>query len=163
MLHFLSTIPLLAERALSIAYKYQSFDLEKYPLIFRPIINFLTLSFFTSSGVKIYPVYIFYFVVALYIIINIIFARIRLFVNQFGVERYTLVYRDAQINFMSYVSLVVVVTFLLPDYANAKYTIFALPFVYAYVVGCFFRISHFSFSLVLLNFAVILNLIWLRV
>ena len=70
--------------------------------------------------------------------------------------------QDAQVNLIAWVSLVLVISFLLPDYANAKYTIFTLPFFFSYVIRFSLKISIFAFSLIILNFVVILNLILLR-
>lgn len=87
---------------------------DKYPLILRPVITFMTGIFMTPSGVKVFPLYVVYGV-GLLVMIN----RLR---KSHGAG-------PLLSAMLSVITTIMFFTFMLPDYANAKYYIFLAPFI----------------------------------
>ncbi len=114
-LTYIRYLSLLESKADAILQKSLDADFfDKYPLILRPVITFMTGIFMTPSGVKIFPLYVVYGV-GLLVMLN----RLRK-IHGAGPLLSSMLSVSTTIMFFS---------FLLPDYANAKYYIFLAPFI----------------------------------
>jgi hypothetical protein len=129
---------------------YQSLNgselVNKYPVILRPIITFMTFVFMTPSGVKV-PI--------LYVIVGFFTFFISLKIlkrNDKVLDCYWF------ISIFSIISLV----FLFPTYANAKYYIFMMPF-FVYVVLSFCTRRNVLLFFIFSSFCVFLHLILYRI
>lgn len=105
---------------------------DKYPLILRPIIIFMTGVFMTPSGIKIIPLYIFYGITLL-----IFLNRLRHLSQQKN--------KLAQPFLLSISSTILSFSFILPNYTNAKYYIFMVPFILYLALKVFSRQSIFFY------------------
>lgn len=119
---------------------------DKYPVILRPVVTFMTFTFMTPSGLKVLP---------LYIIFGIIFVIVTLKVykqNNPTLDLYWFVPLATMLFFV----------FLFPTYGNAKYFVFVTPFL-MYVITYFFCYKRIVISLVCANFLVLGNLLLFRI
>lgn len=125
---------------------------DKYPVILRPIITFMTFVIFTPFFVKVPLVYIIIGLAS----IAAIFKLVRHRLGNCSIEQ--------QISLLEmYIALLVIVSlvFMFPNYGNAKYYIFLLPFIimpFVEVLGKF-KILLFFLSM---NILVIFHLIYFR-
>jgi hypothetical protein len=114
-LTYINYLFLLESKADAIQQKSLGADFfDKYPLILRPVITFMTGIFMTPSGVKVFPLYVVYGV-GLLVMIN----RLR---KSHGAG-------PLLSAMLSVITTIMFFTFMLPDYANAKYYIFLAPFI----------------------------------
>lgn len=112
---YIKYFSLLESKADAILQKSLDADFfDKYPLILRPVITFMTGIFMTPSGVKVFPLYVIYGV-GLLVMLN----RLR---KSHGA-------RPLLSAMLSVTTTIMFFAFLLPDYANAKYYIFLAPFI----------------------------------
>ena len=111
-IHYLFLLESKADAILQKSLGADFFD--KYPLILRPVITFMTGIFMTPSGVKVFPLYVVYGV-GLLVMIN----RLR---KSHGAG-------PLLSAMLSVITTIMFFTFMLPDYANAKYYIFLAPFI----------------------------------
>lgn len=116
-LKYIGYIPLLEPKVEAILQESLHADfIDKYPLILRPVIVFMTAVFMTPSGLKILPLYLIYGT-ALLVMVN----RLRL-------RKLHATGSDLPV-LLSVATTVMLFSFLLPNYTNAKYYIFLTPFV----------------------------------
>lgn len=118
----LSNVPLISDKLLSMAALLKEQDLvAKYPVLLRPAITFMTGVFMTPSGIKIPSVYIF---VGLLLLLKTqgTTNRKTSFFN-------TLLTQDKVIYLYASLTTILLFVFLFPNYVNAKYYIFMLPFL----------------------------------
>lgn len=115
---------------------------DKYPKILRPVVTYMTWVFHTANYVKVVPLYII-FGISILIMLKKIFSyekhlassslsaleKITIF-NNFSVSR---------LNAIVCFGLILSFVFMLPNYSNAKYYIFIMPF--------FVSLASFVFSL----------------
>lgn len=130
-LTYVENIPGLAAKAQAMLNKSESGSFaEKYPVILRPVITFMTASFMTPSGIKVVPVYLIlgggglvsiWKIVAAYIVQN---HSVR--PCKEGIPRS---FQGEVILALSALTTVLFFVFMFPDYANAKYYIFLAPFI----------------------------------
>lgn len=106
-----------------------SYLVEKYPVILRPFITFMSFIFMTPSGVKV-PV--------LYVVIGFFIFKLTLKVFR-SKNRVLDIYW-----FISIVSIAFFV-FLFPSYGNAKYYVFMMPFLVYVSLRFYSRNSVFVF------------------
>lgn len=109
--------------------------IDKYPVILRPIITFMSYIFMTPSGIKVIFVYVIGGVVMLFL-----FHKVMCMKNTNSKKL---------LNFY-FTPLVTVLFFVLlfPNYSHAKYYIFMLPFI-MFVASSFYskkRVMFFSFG-----------------
>lgn len=161
-LTYLENISFLASKAEAMYSKAITHDfLEKYPLILRPIVTFMTGTFMTPSGLKVIPLYILIFISMLMIIYRL---------N----KQYHLLLESKQLNNESFnalkkkiilsssaITTILFFVFLFPDYGNAKYYVFLIPFVIALPMQIFNKLNILKF-IILLNLIVFINLILYR-
>lgn len=113
---------------------------ENYPIILRPIITFLSAVFLTPAGVKSIGAY---FIASVGLFTLFYFVRKKLKIANEIEKSKILTF------LISPFLLILLFTFLIPNYANAKYYIFTLPFL-MYVAVLVFgsqRVLIFNFSL----------------
>jgi len=128
-------LPLLMERAEAIYVKSLTADfLEKYPIVLRPVITFITGVFMTPTGIKAAPVQLMF---AVAIAVGLVRLRKRL------QQKMKLVATESNqsqqltgdisgarlMPFAAALTTIIFFTFMLPDYANAKYYMFLAPFL----------------------------------
>ncbi|MDO6639189.1 hypothetical protein Q4557_04315 [Shewanella sp. 5_MG-2023] len=138
LLTILFYLPIIGNKVMVIynAYTLTSYAdvVDKYPLLFRPLMTFISGVFMTPHGIKVillYPI-VFYFLIRLYL----------------KSRRYAYDYNAKS----GYVTLLLIFTFItctvfvLPGYSNAKYYIFVLPFILqnAIAIYGFKPVVHFS-------------------
>jgi hypothetical protein len=170
LLNYVQIVPLLADKATAIFEKSLTAEfLDKYPIILRPVITYITGVFMTPAGIKAVPVHLMFA-----ISIGIGLWRLRV---QFNHHRFTArpaistlveassggVYERGvqsarrQLPMIAALTTIVSFSLLMPDYANAKYYMFLAPFFARPMVDVFGRQSRFLF----LNACCGLMLVWL--
>lgn len=133
LLNYVQAIPLLLDKADAIYTKSLAAEfLEKYPIILRPIITYMTSVFMTPAGIKAVPVQL---VFSVAIVVGLRRLRISLRrTTTVSQEEGTVPQRpremDAERLLPMIAALMTIIVFglMLPDYANAKYYIFLAPF-----------------------------------
>jgi hypothetical protein len=114
-LTYIKYLPLLEFKADSILQKSLDADFfDKYPLILRPVITFMTGIFMTPSGIKVFPLYLVYGVSLLVML------------KRLGKSHRAGPLMSAM---LSVAATIMFFVFILPDYSNAKYYIFLAPFI----------------------------------
>ncbi|NRP37548.1 hypothetical protein XMA121_000133 [Marinobacterium sp. xm-a-121] len=126
---------------------------EKYPAILRPIISFMSGVFMTPTGLKS----IFAYIVA---VIGLYALFLRTLKRLGGIDE------ECRAKLGSFLTapllLILFFTFLIPTYANAKYYIFALPFLMYVAVSVFGSRSVFMFNIALsLSVALNIGFFWI--
>lgn len=118
---------------------------DKYPIILRPVITFMSFIFMTPSGLKVPLLYIVYFIAFLFITYKVFKGEDR----------------ENQVYWLTSIVVILFFVLLFPTYGNAKYYIFMFPF-FVYVALDYFKrlsiLTLFSFS----SLFVFLNLILYR-
>lgn len=117
LLGLLSKIPAISNKIISMSSLLEERGLvEKYPVIFRPVITFMTGIFMTPSGVKV-P--FFYVIIVVYVFI----------------KSKSSTFNDNQLAFFIASAFTVLsFVFLLPNYVFAKYYVFLIPFlIYSFI------------------------------
>ncbi|WP_148312746.1 hypothetical protein [Marinobacter similis] len=163
--HF-ESVALVGQKASSISAKASSIGEEirgKYPVILRPIITFMTGVFMTPSGVKAIPAYVISFLGLIIVFRRIMVCisdRSRRYDNGMNCENSQ--FRSACVDALAAIAIIGCFVFVLPDYANAKYYIFLVPFLF-YVssfVVCRHKILIFN---AVLSVTVLINLSLYRI
>lgn len=127
LLYFFQSIPLIDVKVNLMLDKFGKVDFrEKYPLVLRPIITYMTSILTLPSGVKS--------------VVAIIFSSLMLSLFFFKVIVYkpyikltpnlNIIYKKSILILSSGITSILFFVFLFPDYANAKYYIFLLPLVF---------------------------------
>jgi len=101
---------------------------DKYPLLLRPIITYMSLIFMTSSGLKSVATY-FYFPIFLFILI-----KYNSITDNTTVLNSNQPPKRVISEFYASITTMVSVVFVLPDHSYAKYYIFMLPFLFNYLL-----------------------------
>ena len=117
LLTYLVHISFIANKAEAMYNKALGFD-NKYPILLRPIITFISGIFMTPSGIKIIPIYILYgfmFLVSLKKIYS----------------RHNVLEKNNIILFYVSFTTILFFVFLFPDYSFAKYYVFMIPFIFS--------------------------------
>lgn len=132
LLGYLDDITLIGQKAASINAKAISIGDEiraKYPVILRPVITYMSGVFMTPAGVKVIPAYLLTFFGLVLVTIKV-FKSFRFHKYTDGKSKYYVEFRSACVNALAAISTVISLVFLLPDYANAKYYVFLLPYIF---------------------------------
>lgn len=153
VLMYTSSFDLIAGKSQAMYELLDQSDLvDKYPVFLRPIITFMTFLIFTPFFVKVPLVY----VIAGLVIIAAIIKLIR-----YSSENYSIEQQGSLLE--TYVALLVILSlvFMFPNYSNAKYYIFLLPFIIMPFVEAIGKFKILLFFLCL-NALIILHLIYFR-
>jgi hypothetical protein len=130
-LKYISYFPPLESKVKAILEDFSDTDyFDKYTLILRPVITFMTGIFMTPSGVKIFPLFVIYGIALLLMLNRLTFN------DKHGKSPYIPALLSAVFTIMFF-------SFLLPNYANAKYYIFVTPFILHSALTVFTRRSIF--------------------
>jgi hypothetical protein len=122
---------------------------HKYPVILRPLITFMSMTFMTPSGLKS---------VISYVIIGIL-STCFLFRLNFTNSENSL---NLRLYLFTPIFIVLFIVFLFPTYANAKYYMFLLPFIF-YVALSIFNKKNILILFSITSFIVMLNLLLYRI
>ena len=102
-------------------------SLSRYPVILRPIITFMGFVFFTPRYMKSIVLY----VIVLFFCLSISIRLIRLYIKNKNKSNVTINNLNNDIySFLICIFLILFFIFTLPNYSNAKYYIFLLPFFF---------------------------------
>lgn len=119
LLQFLFGVPIAGDKIQLIHYAYTESSyadiMDKYPVVVRPVMMFMTAIFMTPDGIKallLYPV-------CGLVLLNV-FSKSRRLNRHNGDEDYIIL--------LSIITFIVCTIFVLPGYSNAKYYIFCAPF-----------------------------------
>ena len=127
LLQYVAYIPILTAKAEDITELVNNKGYtEKYPIILRPIITFMAYNIFTPSYIKIIPLYL---LTGTSLIVA--FFRLNKFYNwgKVNMERhYFFKLKIDMIFAIAGISIIFFMNFLMPNYNNAKYYIFMMPF-----------------------------------
>jgi hypothetical protein len=104
---------------------------EKYPVIFRPVITFMTAVFMTSESVKVIPLYLVFGTVAWTGAARFRRLEHSMVESPYGFFRRRGVagFDECRLLLLTAIHVVLLFVFLLPTYSNAKYYLFLLPFI----------------------------------
>lgn len=153
VLMYTSSFDLIADKSQAMYELLEQGDLvDKYPILLRPIITFMTFLMFTPFFVKVPLVYIITGVIG----VAVIYKIIRYSLVNHSIEKHASLLE-------MYVALLVIVSFvfMFPNYSNAKYYMFLLPFIIMPFVE-FLDKFKIQFFLLNLNILTILHLIYFR-
>lgn len=150
-LTYLENISFLASKAEAMYNKGLKFE-NKYPVILRPIITFMTSIFMTPSGIKVGLLYLFYGPMLIWIIYKINVLRKNLNSKDFN-KKYIL--------FFSVFTTILFFVFLFPDYSFGKYYVFMIPFLFIVILDMFKKIRILQFFIIT-NVILYLHLILYR-
>jgi hypothetical protein len=127
---------------------------EKYPLILRPIITYMSFIFLTPAKIKIIPLYIIFFIFLFKYFINNI--KKVLLINKITLKNKN--YFKKLLIFISSIYFILCIVFLLPSYAFSKYYIFMTPF-FLYAIIDFYTEENMRKFFLLSNLLVFFNLL----
>ncbi|KJY84159.1 hypothetical protein TW81_05005 [Vibrio galatheae] len=121
ILEYTKSISFLANKSEAILLALESKVLiDKYPLVLRPIITFMSFVFYTPAFLKVPVVYVIVGIACLFSLFKTYMKRGSISGNDF---------LESLLLSVISISFIVSFVFLFPSYANAKYYIFLLPFV----------------------------------
>ena len=142
LLQLLYSLPIIGPKAVTIFHDYTNVYTDvadKYPLILRPIVTFLTGTFMTPDGVKSLIVYI---------LCGISFFNISVHTLNFKKNTNLNLSESDFAIFVSASTMVICFVFILPGFSNAKYYIFLMPFILSIASKIYgnFKVALFSFG-----------------
>jgi len=128
--------------------------IEKYPIILRPVITYLSFIFLTPAKIKIIPLYIifsFFLLLFFFKTFKKIFAKNKITSkNKFYFQNILI--------FISSIYFIISTVVLLPSYALAKYYIFITPF-FLYGIISIYKLDKVHKFFLFSNILVFLNLL----
>lgn len=130
LLPYIENFSFLSGKAEAMFSKSELYFVDKYPVALRPVITFMTAAFMTPSGVKVVLVHLLLgaaFIVSVWKIVAAYYLQ-KLSICTNTDENFHSFQREI-ILASSSLSTVLFFVFLFPDYGNAKYYIFLVPFV----------------------------------
>lgn len=153
-LNYLVDIDFLSNKALAISDSLaDGFYIEKYPVILRPFITFMSGIFMTPSGIKILPLYVTYMIFNILLIIKII-TRYKKSLNYKEINSYDVIFIKKSIVFLlASVTTTILFIFLFPTHTHAKYYAFMIPFI---VYACISNFREKTIAILFLSSLVIL-------
>ncbi|UKB83007.1 hypothetical protein LF887_18625 [Chryseobacterium sp. MEBOG06] len=150
-LSYISNIGFLSDKANAMLQGEEKLGLRnKYPIFLRPIITFMTGIFLTPSGVKVIPVYILYGIVIVRLFIQKKTSSIQ---DKHSYQKFVFI--------SGVISATLFFIFMVPNYSNAKYYIFMLPFIFYSILNKTNKKSIFNFIIVM-NFIIYLHLFFYK-
>lgn len=140
-LNYLASFDLLSGKAIAMTELLEEGDYRnKYPVLLRPVITFMSSIFMLPSGIKVAPLYILYFALIVATLLKIR-KRYRLIKKQKENRKQKIQSFNNSILFLaSPIAVVLLFVFIAPNYSFAKYYIFTIPFI------VYFYISNFGSS-----------------
>lgn len=127
-LSYIQYIPFLAKKSQGmLALEEYGGYRDKYPILLRPFITLMTSIFMTPTGIKVVLVYLMFLVGIFKFIIKLI-----------NVNQGERIFKE-NILLLSSVTTLLFFVFLFPNYANAKYYIFMVPFFISSILQYFSR------------------------
>lgn len=127
---------------------------EKYPIILRPVITYLSFLFLTPAKIKIIPLYI---VFSFYLTLFFFKTFKKISINNKITSKNKFYFQNILI-FLSSIYFIITIVVLLPSYALAKYYIFIIPF-FLYSIISVYDFKKICKFFVLCNILVFLNLL----
>jgi MFS family permease len=109
---------------------------NNYPTILRPIITYMTSIFMLPSGVKILPLYIFYFL--LIVIFSIKITKKYKFIKKQTTHKkeHLQTLKNSLVFPVSAILVILTFVFIAPNYSFGKYYIFMIPFIiHSYILN----------------------------
>ncbi|WP_126651979.1 hypothetical protein [Chryseobacterium aureum] len=150
-LSYISNIGFLSEKANAMLQGEEKLGLRnKYPIFLRPIITFMTGIFLTPSGVKIIPVYVMYGIVIVKLFIKKTTPSID---DKHALQKFIFI--------SGVITATLFFIFMVPNYANAKYYVFMLPFIFYSILNQTNKKNIFNF-IIIMNFIIYLHLFFFR-
>jgi hypothetical protein len=159
LLTYMEQISFLAAKAEAMAALAEKGDFaNKYPVILRPIITFMTAVFMTPAGLKVMPLYI----VFMGLFIGMIFKIKRFYRASFRKKTTKLKLIDTRVTlYATAITTILFFVFLFPNYGNVKYYIFLLPFILSAALLVYSKRNMFKLFIAS-NMVVFINLILYR-
>jgi hypothetical protein len=127
---------------------------EKYPIVLRPIITYMSFIFLTPAKIKIIPLYI---IVSFYLILFFFKTFKKVSIIKKVTIKNKLYFQNILI-FISSIYFIISIVILLPSYAFAKYYIFITPF-FLYGLITIYKLEKIYKFFLLCNILVFLNLL----
>lgn len=149
ILFWMQGAPFVSNKALALLEVFEEFNFsEKYPVFLRPVVTFMTAVFMTPSGVKVIAIYILYIFLVGLAIGRLIKINLKRRSGTLGYHKYIKLDRSdtATISMMCAISFIFSIDYILPNYANAKYFIFLMPFLIKPMLRVISRDTFLAFS-----------------
>ena len=127
---------------------------EKYPVILRPVITYLSFIFLTPAKIKIIPLYIIF---SFYLIL-FFFKTFKKISTNTKINLKNKFYFQNTLIFFSSIYFIISIVVIMPSYAFAKYYIFITPF-FLYSIISVYDFKKICKFFVLCNILVFLNLL----
>ncbi len=120
ILYLVDGYMIVGDKATAMIHKNELENLrDKYPVLFRPFITYMTMVFMMPSGLKIVLIYLLYAIPFLFGLKKIIYDFI---INKKIVDQ------KKSLEFLTALTFVLSFVYMFPDYNNAKYYMFLIPF-----------------------------------
>ncbi len=157
ILDIISSLPLIGEKAAHIYEQYtEIYDVnEKYPIYYRPIITFISMIFYLPESRVFFPVAYLYVFIALIIGIGKIIKTIS---HDAEIKKYSFEMTFA----LTSITLIICFPMILPAFANAKYYVFVIPYIFL-LLGCAFDFKKLIIFNLILNVLVFVQLVVMKV
>jgi hypothetical protein len=128
--------------------------IEKYPIILRPLITYLSFIFLSPAKIKIIPLYIIF---SFYLLLFFFKTFKRIFAEKKITSKNKSYYQNILI-FISSIYFIISIVVVLPSYALAKYYIFITPF-FLYGIISIYKLDKVHKFFLFSNILVFLNLL----
>jgi hypothetical protein len=154
IIEYLSYFAFLQNKIAALMNKYSSGVTKKYPLVLRPAITYMTFISLTPAYVKAVGAYL-----ATTGILMVSIIRVRYFVKNSQNKLASHFYKFKISIILAVNSIIVILAFIfiLPDYANGKYYIFMLPFIFQIFLKIYNK-KHIYIFMLMLNSLVLWQL-----
>ena len=137
VLEITAQLPYIADKSIAMMQVFENGELdEKYPVILRPVITFMTFVFMTPSYIKVPVLYLFVGFSAFFGLLKfrLKYKKMKLSYSDEGES-----FKNDLLLFFVAISLILSFVFMFPAYGNAKYYIFSTPFI----ISAFMRVFKF--------------------
>lgn len=160
-------VDLLANKVNEISSMLSSDDsvANKYPIILRPIVTFMSAIFMTSQNVKVIPLYVFFTIA--FVIGVMKFNKLNppsaISAHGFNYRRGEKNFDECKLLLLNSIYVTLFFVFLLPTYSNAKYYLFLTPLIMMSALQVFtrnqIRIAFFYSSFIVYAFLILYRLV----
>ncbi len=165
LLYIASFVEPISDKVNSIIDSYKNINYhDKYPVILRPVVTFMSFVLFTPSYLKPVGAY-FISLIALLLLFRRVLKNDIIACSSNSLEGTGLsdsgceyVKRKVISGFFAAVTTVLVVIFVLPNYSTAKYYVFMLPFMFSFILMYKTKIKILVF-VILINFVVLTEIL----
>jgi hypothetical protein len=127
---------------------------EKYPIVLRPIITYMSFIFLTPAKIKIIPLYIIF---SFFLLLFFFKTFKKIFIENKITSKNKFYFQNILI-FISSIYFIISTVVLLPSYALAKYYIFITPF-FLYGIISIYKLDKVQKFFLFSNILVFLNLL----